>query len=470
MAGPFDLIAEAKKLVRFDTVTWSSNAECAVYIGSLFRRLGMEFSYQESRENGTLFMNVAGIKGSGKKPLLLATHLDTVAPGDRKLWTRSGGDPWKLTARGDALIGLGAADTKLDFLCKLTALAKIKPKQWKRPVILLGTYGEESGMRGAARFCQGDLPQPAMALVGEPTDLEIVNRHKGFIVLELSFKSKGLFRPSEEGWVYETSFQGEASHSSTPDLGQNALDRSRVFLQELSKRFGKVTVLEWEGGTAHNVIPASARLRFSLGERPKASFKTTRSQKVAARRLSAGWYSTLPWSEALWCVETLASVLESHRKTRDQEFHPAGLTWNLTRMMEENGSWNLVFDVRPLPGQAIQRSMKSFEQQLWKRLGAPGADWQFRLERDNPALDLEPKSLLVKEAKAALRTAKIPFRLHAKSGCSEAGLYSRVGIPSVVFGPGRSMGNIHRPNESVSLRQVKAAVRFYEAFLERVCC
>lgn len=469
-AAPFDLIAEAKKLVRFDTVTWSSNADCAVYAGSLMRKIGLEISYQESREGETLFMNVVGLRGTGKDPLLLATHLDTVAAGDPKLWSKTGGDPWRLTVRGDTLAGLGTADTKLDFLCKLAALAKLKLKRWKRPVILLGTFGEESGMRGAARFCQGDLPRPAMALVGEPTDLELVHRHKGFLVLELSFKSRGLFRPDEEGWVYEASFRGEASHSSTPDLGDNALERSRVFLRDLAKRFGKVMVLDWEGGAARNIIPASARFRFSLGDRPKVPFRATASQKVSARRLSPGWYSTLPWENAVWCAETLASSLEPYQKKGDPAFQPPRLTWNLTQMTGGKEGWNLMFDIRPLPGQAVQRAVQSFEQKLWKRLGPPGADWQFRLERDNPALNLDPKSFLVKEAKTALRAAKIPFRMGAKAGCSEAGLYGRVGIPSAVFGPGRSTGNIHRPNESVSLRQVKAAIRFYEAFLERVCC
>lgn len=469
MAGPFDLIAEAKKLVRFNTVTDSSNADCAVYAGSLLRRMGLELSYQQSREGEVLFMNVVGTAGGGRDPLLLATHLDTVPPGEKKLWTQTGGDPWRLTAHGGALYGLGSADTKLDFLCKLFALARLKPARLKRPVILLGTFGEESGLRGAARFCQGDLPKPAMALVGEPTDLHGVTRHKGFLVLELLFKAKGLFRPEKAGWVYEASFRGQASHSSTPDLGDNALERSRAFLQDLSKRFGKVTVLGWEGGEGHNMIPASARLRFSLGDRSRVSFRPTASQRVNVQRISSGWYSTLPWEDALGCVEILSKELEPYQKARDKAFQPPGLTWNLTRMRVEKEGWGFIFDLRPLPGQPVQRFIPSFEQKLWKRLGPPGTAWQFRLERDNPALELDEKSSLFKQVQAAFRAARVPFRVAAKSGCSEAGLYSRVGIPSVVFGPGRSTGNIHRPNECVPVSQLKRAIRFYQAFLEKVC-
>lgn len=468
--APFDFLAEAKKLIRFNTVTWSSNAECAVYAGSLMRRFGLEVSYQESRLDETLFMNVAGSSGSGKSPLLLTTHLDTVPAGDSALWTRTGRDPWKLTVKGQTLYGLGVADTKLDLLCKLTALGRMRLSKFKRPVLVVGTFGEESGLRGAACFCQGEFPRPAMALVGEPTHLSLVTRHKGFSVLEVIFKSRGLYRPQASHWVYEAIFRGQSAHSSTPELGDNALQQALAFLQDLRKRFGKVVVLSLEGGEAHNMIPASARLRFSLGDRPKTAFPARSSRKIRPERISAGWYSTLPWEEALWCVERIGAALLPLQKEREKGFDPSHLTWNLTRMTQPKEGWTLAFDLRPLPGQSLQKIVRSFEQTLWKRLGPPGAGWQFRQERDNPALEMDEKSPLVKQARAALKAAKIPVRLAAKSGCSEAGLYSRVGIPSVVFGPGRSAGNIHRPNECVSLRQIRSAIRFYKVFLERTCC
>jgi len=468
-AAPFDLITEAKRLVRFNTVTWGSNAECAVYVGALMRKIGLEVSYQENREGETLFMNVVGQAGRGKDPLLLATHLDTVSPGDPKLWTKTGGDPFRLTAKGDSLYGLGAADTKLDLLAKLLALGRIRRSEVKRPVLVLGTFGEESGLRGAARFCQGDLPRPSMALVGEPSELSLVTRHKGLVVLEVILKSRGLFRPDSGQWAVEALFQGRASHSSTPHLGENALQQSIAFMRDLRRKFTKVAVLSWEGGEGHNMIPASARLRFCLPDAPKRSFAPGAKRKIKSERVPAGWYSTLPWEKAAACLETAESLFGPLEKKRDKGFDPPHLTWNLTQMKESKEGWSLVFDVRPLPGQSLRAAIKNFEGKLWKRFGPPGADWQFRLERDNSPLDLDLKEPLVREARAALAAARIPLRITAKAGCSEAGLYARVGIPSVVIGPGRAKGNIHRPNESVSLKQVKAAVRFYEAFLERTC-
>ncbi len=470
MAAPFDLIDEAKRLIRFNTVTWASNIECAVYAGSLLRKIGCQISYQESRgDDGTPFMNVAGVLGKGKDPVLLATHLDTVDAGNPRLWTKTGGDPWKLTVRGDALYGLGVADTKLDFLCKLLAVSDLKPGLLKRPVIFLGTFGEESGLRGAARFCQGELPRPQMALVGEPSELALVTRHKGLAVLELLFKSRGLYRPSAQGWVYEVTCLGRAAHSSTPGLGVNAIEHGMALLQDLQKKYGKVDLLAWQGGTGHNIIPASTTLRFSLGDRSKVSIRPSAERRIRIERLEPGWCPTLPWQDALWCVETMRAMLEPYRKMRDRLFQPPELTWNTTLLRETREGWSLVLDIRTLPGQKMERLMKSYEAKLCKRFGHPGSSWQFHLERDNPGLDVERDAPVVKQVAAALRAAKLPVKIVAKSGCSEAGLYSRVGIPSVVIGPGRATGNIHRPNETASLRQLKQAIRFYRAFLQRTC-
>ena len=469
MGVSFDLLQEAERLIRFNTVTWESNVDCAVYVGSLMRQCGGEVSYQESRVGETIFLNVMSLVGKGKDPVLLTTHLDTVAPGDLTLWTRTGRDPWKLTVRGNTLYGLGVADTKLDILCKLSAIASLPLRRLKRPILLLGTFGEESGLRGAVRFCQGDFPRPKMALVGEPTELALVTHHKGLAVLEFLLRSRRLHRPLAPQWLYEVSFQGKAAHSSTPALGANAIEQSLLFLKQLGKRFGKVALFNWGGGVAHNVIPDRATIRFSLGDRSKVTFASNRRQRVKVSRMKAGWYSSLPGEDGGWCAENLGKLLAPHQKRSDRAFQPSALTWNVTQLKEAKEGWTLTVDLRPLPGQSIHGVVRRLEEKLWKRLGPPGPSWQFRLERDNPALDLKSSEPLVKKAQTALRAIRASTRVATKVGCSEAGLFKHLGIPSLVFGPGRSVGNIHRPNEQMQLTQLKRAIRFYEAFLKRTC-
>lgn len=102
-------------------------------------------------------------------------------PGDPALWKASGGRPFSLTERDGELFGLGVADVKLDFLCKLAALERLRGEDLRRPIVLAGTYGEETGRYGAALLTRELSPLPAMALVGEPTALQACPSHKGYV-------------------------------------------------------------------------------------------------------------------------------------------------------------------------------------------------------------------------------------------------------------------------------------------------
>ncbi|MBV8773580.1 MAG: M20/M25/M40 family metallo-hydrolase, partial [Deltaproteobacteria bacterium] len=76
-----------------------------------------------------------------RAPLILNTHLDTVPPGDALAWTECPNGPFVATFAGDRIYGLGAADTKLDFIAK--AFAVIECGTPLRDVHLIATFGEE---------------------------------------------------------------------------------------------------------------------------------------------------------------------------------------------------------------------------------------------------------------------------------------------------------------------------------------
>ena len=56
-----------------------------------------------------------------------------------------------------------------------------------------------------------------------------------------------------------------------------------------------------------------------------------------------------------------------------------------------------------------------------------------------------------------------------KSGTTEASVFAARGIDTVVFGPGRAGGNIHRPNEHVPLADLHAAIDVYTAVVKELC-
>lgn len=471
-------LQEAQRLIRFNTVTTQSNAECAYYVGRLLHEHGFRVQYQELREGSQIFLNVVGMLGDGSAPpLLLAAHLDTVDPGSPALWTKTGRNPWRAVVRGDALYGLGAADDKVDLLCKLAAATRVNPSALTRPIMLVGTFGEERGLLGAARFCQGSLPRPAMALVGEPSNLQLVTRHKGLLVGELALLRRGVYRTETAETVYEVETKGVAVHSSTPEAGENAVLRMFDRLTAIAQAAGGVKVLELDGGTAANIVPARCRAVVAITSKTHG-FAEEVIRRVAAarrgvtarpRRLPAGWHPTLPWTDLLEYLTGLETLLAAYRKARDRAFAPPTLTSTVTRVGVVEGVLALTFDVRVLPGQDMDRIAKRCEQLGWTLFGPPGDRWQFRRERQNPALEVDRDAPVVRLMLSAMRAAKVPATQAAKSGCSEAGWYQLVGIPSVVFGPGQAQGNIHQPNERNSLRQIRRAIAVYHAAIERAC-
>ncbi|MCA3218915.1 MAG: acetylornithine deacetylase [Burkholderiales bacterium] len=96
------------------------------------------------------------------------------------------------------------------------------------------------------------------------------------------------------------------------------------------------------------------------------------------------------------------------------------------------------------------------------RAVAPDADIQFEIGMDLPAFGIAADAPIVQWAQQLARTAHLGAG--AVSFATEASMFSKAGIPTVVMGPG-SIEQAHKPNEYVSYAQVAAC----EALFERLC-
>ena len=142
--------------------------------------------------------------------LVLSGHLDTV-PCDENVWNFP---PFSLTEKDGRLYGLGTCDMKGFFPIVLDALTDLDLRQLRRPLFLVGTADEESGMDGARALCH-DFGLPGRyALIGEPTSLVPVYAHKGVLHERIRLV-------------------GRAAHASDPERGVNALDGMHAVMAEL---------------------------------------------------------------------------------------------------------------------------------------------------------------------------------------------------------------------------------------------
>lgn len=139
--------------------------------------------------------------GPAEDALVVAGHTDTV-PWDADRWHS---DPFAGVVREGRLYGLGSADMKSFLAVAAHAAARLDLGRLQRPLLLLGTADEESGMGGARALVSAGESLGARALVGEPTGLVPVNRHKGVLMERIVLR-------------------GRTGHASAPAAGLNAIE------------------------------------------------------------------------------------------------------------------------------------------------------------------------------------------------------------------------------------------------------
>ena len=112
--------------------------------------------------------------------LLLAAHGDVVDVAGQR-WTS---DPFSLREADGRLHGRGATDMKGFLAAALAAMRASDPSSLRAPLHLALSHDEELGCAGVAAAARRVVRQPAPAppagvVVGEPTGLRVVDRHKG---------------------------------------------------------------------------------------------------------------------------------------------------------------------------------------------------------------------------------------------------------------------------------------------------
>jgi acetylornithine deacetylase len=202
--------------------------------------------------------------GSGEGGLLLSGHSDTV-PFDQDRWQM---DPFKVRQADERLYGLGSCDMKGFFAFILEALKDVPLNKLKKPLYILATADEETSMAGARFFVQQQLIKPDMAIIGEPTELKPIYKHKGHMGHSLNIT-------------------GQAGHSSDPAKGVNAIEimyqaigKLLALKQHLSESYRdddfsvpEVTMNlgHIHGGDGENRICGHCQLNFDLRAIPSLS-------------------------------------------------------------------------------------------------------------------------------------------------------------------------------------------------------
>lgn len=197
----------------------------------------------------------ATLEAGRDQTVILSAHTDTVPAED---WDT---DPFDPREDDGVLFGRGSCDTKASLaVFAATMLHAAASGSCAYNLAFAAVCDEEAGFAGskaAARRLMADF-----AIAGEPTRLQALNRHKGVM-------------------RFVVTASGQSCHSSTPDLGENAiyaLADAVLALKRLAREWADVrdpvlgartmAVTTIAGGQAANVVPDSARAQVDVRSLP----------------------------------------------------------------------------------------------------------------------------------------------------------------------------------------------------------
>jgi acetylornithine deacetylase len=181
-------------------------AEIASYLARWLTQAGLEVQVEEALPHRSNVVGIARGTGGGRS-LLFNGHLDTVGAGTMS-------EPFGPQIQNGRLYGRGAYDMKGGLAACLLAVAAAKHHPLRGDVIFAGVVDEEYAGRGTLALAQRYSADGA--IVAEPTELQLIVAHKGYVWLEV-----------------ET--QGVAAHGSRPDLGIDAIAKMGRVLTELEQ-------------------------------------------------------------------------------------------------------------------------------------------------------------------------------------------------------------------------------------------
>lgn len=257
-----DVISLLQQLVRIPSVNpdnappsdQTGEETIAIFLSGWLESIGAEVTLQEIKPGRpNLIARFAPL--DGRPRILLGPHLDTVGVDGMII------DPFSGEIRDGKIWGRGASDTKGPMAAMLWALHEHQHHltNSSTAVDFVAFMGEESGQWGSKDFAKRYGSDYTFALVGEPTEMQVVHVTKGSLWATLRAT-------------------GKAAHSSQPERGVNAILKLTRALDQLDHHLGNklatfthpvlgrstMNVGVIRGGSRPNIVPNLAEAEIDI--------------------------------------------------------------------------------------------------------------------------------------------------------------------------------------------------------------
>lgn len=228
-----------------------------------------EWGYQPVRQGNNTWIKSSSWK-EGLPTILLNSHVDTVRPA--RGWSCN---PFEATVENGKLTGLGSNDAGASVVALLCAFRHLEKMKQPYNLIFCASAEEEiSGVNGISSVLK-NFGKIDLALVGEPTGMQMAVAEKGLVVIDCEAKGKSGHAAREEG--------ENAIYKAMADI--RALTGLSLPLKSEILGPVKITVTQIEAGVQHNVIPDSCR--FVLDVRTNECYSNEEVVKIIAETVQS---------------------------------------------------------------------------------------------------------------------------------------------------------------------------------------
>ncbi len=293
----------AQTLVRMNTVSYNSNLVLIHFVRDELHRLGVKsrLTYNADKTKANLFATLGEGKPAG---VILSGHTDTV-PWDGQDWTV---DPLGAVVKDERLYGRGSADMKSFIAVALANVPVFLESAAPFAIHFAFSYDEEVGCFGVRELI-ADMKaagaSPLACIIGEPTQMVPAIAHKGV-------------------YRYRCCVRGKEAHSSLTPQSVNAIEMAARVIGKLRDMgegferdepryegfdvpFSTVSVGQFHGGIADNVVPRDAEFRYEFRDLPTANAALMQKEVLAhAQSLQVTMKKVAP--EAGFRFETICEV------------------------------------------------------------------------------------------------------------------------------------------------------------------
>ena len=227
-----DVVAFTQELVRIKSYTHDEE-DIVRFISRKMKSLGYDEVILDD------FGNVAGRIGNGDTTILFDSHCDTVAVNDPDEWIT---DPFGGEIIDGKIYGRGSVDMKGAVAATIYAGYAIKElslHEGKTIYVSCSILEEDVEGEALLYLCDKNKINPDFAVICEPSSLKLALGHRGRAMLT----------------IYT---EGVSAHGSSPELGENAIYKTKNIIERIEKLQFKLSADNKAGSVALSRIESRA--------------------------------------------------------------------------------------------------------------------------------------------------------------------------------------------------------------------